>query len=115
MKEGSINVNLTVIFGNDNAIRPPCDAARRHADLAAEHTQTVDLLEMQDELIAELRANLLTAATLACTLVQQVIHAGQRPDCEPEALALCDAVIQEQHDCEWSRQCGSACGVDEGE
>lgn len=98
------------------------DLKEKHSALRLEHRLTLDLMEMQDAKIAwlkrdmeDIRAERLTLAALAYALSQQVIHAGQRPDCDGAALALCDAVLQEQHDVEWSECCGAACGVDEGE
>lgn len=107
--------DVLVINGDGNAIRPSCAAAQCYADLVDEHTQTVDLLEMQDELIADLREQRLTLAALAYTLSQQVIHAGQRPDCDAAALALCDAVLGESTDSDERERCGSSCHADEGE
>lgn len=109
---------LSVAFNyhSDNREPTPHDRLReRYSELRRNHRQTLDLLELADAVVAELRAERLTLASLAHRLSRQVEQAGQQPDCDAGALALCDAVIQEQHDCEWSERCGSACGVDEGE
>lgn len=108
-------MDFTVIVGDGN--RLPChDLLReRYSALRRDHRQTLDLLEMQDAIVQDLRAERLTLAALAHRLSRQIEHAGHQPDCNAGALALCDAVMQEEHDTDERCRCGSACNVDEGE
>lgn len=110
-------LDCNIVIGDGNRVLPTAHARlrERYSTLRRDHRQTLDLLELQDTVVAELRANLLTVATLAVQFAGQIERAGQQAECEPEALALADSVVQEQHDCEWSAACGSACNADEGE